>query len=506
MLEMKNIVKTFPGVKALDGVDLSLKKGEILALVGENGAGKSTLMKILSGVYPKNTYAGVIVMEGSIASFRNTFDSAQTGIQMIYQEVNQILDMTVAENIGLEHFPVKNKIILDYKQLNEKAKELLGIVSLDLDPSQRVRGLSTSQQQLIAIAKALLANPKILVLDEPTSALTLTETEKLFAVLRRLKDEGMSSIYISHRLDEVFEIADRITVLRDGKTVGHLESRDEFTRDKVVSMMVGRAMSNQFPPREGKPAEREVFRVENLSVPHRYIREKNIVEDISFNVKEGEVFGIAGLVGSGRSELVNAIFGILKKTPESKLFLEGQEITVSNPREAKKHGIALISEDRRVSGFVSMMTIRENVTLAHIKQIFKNNLISVAKERNLVDGMKDKLNIKAPNTETKVRNLSGGNQQKVVVAKWLMKAPKVLIMDEPTRGIDVGAKLEIYTLILDLVKQGVSVIMISSELNEIIGMCDRCMVIGKGRNAGILGKEELTEKRIMMAATSSLTA
>ena len=502
ILEMNNIEKSFPGVKALDGVDFKLKEGEILALVGENGAGKSTLMKVLSGVYPKNTYSGDVVIDGKAVQFRNTFDSRKSGIQMIYQEVNQILDMTVAENICIEHLPTAGRAVVDYKQLNTEAKRYLDMVALDIDPGRRVRGLSTSQQQMIAIAKALYAHPRILVLDEPTSALTLTETEKLFTVLRRLKSEGVSCVYISHRLDEVFEISDRIVVLRDGKTVGLIESRDDFVRDKVVSLMVGRSISNQFPEREGKPKDREVFRVENLSVPHRYVQGKYIVENISFDVKEGEIFGIAGLVGSGRSELVSSIVGILKKTPESRLFLEGREIKVKNPMEAKRHGIALISEDRRISGFVSMMTIRENITLAHIKQFFTNNLISINREKALADEMKTKLNIKAPSTEAKLRTLSGGNQQKVVVAKWLMKAPKVLIMDEPTRGIDVGAKHEIYTLILDLVKQGVSVIMISSELNEIIGMCDRCLVIGNGKSAGILTKDDFDEKKIMMAATA----
>lgn len=500
VLEMRNIEKEFPGVKALDGVDITLNKGEILALVGENGAGKSTLMKILSGVYPRNAYSGEIVLNGEPVSFRNTFDSEQNGIQMIYQEVNQILDMTIAENIAIGQFPVKTKFVIDRKKLNKNAADLMMQVGLDMDPNRQVRGLSTGQQQMIAIAKAISRNPKILVLDEPTSALTQCETDKLFEVLIRLKSEGVSCIYISHRIAEVFEIADRITCLRDGKTTGTL-LKHEYSRDNVVKLMVGRTFENMFPQKEIETGK-EVFRVENLSVPHRHIRGRNIVENVSFSVHEGEIFGLSGLVGSGRSESVNAIIGLLKKSADTKIYIDGEQVAINSPVDAKKLGIALISEDRRVSGIISMMTIRENITLAHLKKLFPKSTINLNKEKQIAGEFKDKMTIKAPSAETRVRNLSGGNQQKVVLSKWLISAPRILIMDEPTKGIDVGAKYEIYTLMRQLTKQGVSIIMISSELVEVIGMCDRIMVIGNGMPAGIVERADFSEEKIMNMATS----
>ena len=500
VLEMKCIEKEFPGVKALDGVNITVHEGEILAIVGENGAGKSTLMKILSGLYPRGTYKGEILLDGKPICFRNTFDSEKNGIQMIYQEVNQILDMTIAENIYIGQFPTGDKITVDCKAISLKAKELIDMVGLDMESTRKVRGLSTSQQQMIAIAKAVSRNPKVLVLDEPTSALTLTETEKLFSVLRRLKSKGVASIYISHRIDEVFEIADRIVCIRDGKTTGELH-KNEFTRDNVVRLMVGRTFEKMFPPKQSEVGE-EVFRVEHLSVPHRYVRGKNIVENISFSVRQGEIFGLAGLVGSGRSETVNSIIGLLKKSDQTEIYLSGEPVEIKNPSDAKKLGIALISEDRRVSGIINMMSVRENITLAHLKRLFPNNLISIRKEKKVAEEFKTKMSIKAPSTETKVRTLSGGNQQKVVVARWLLKSPRILIMDEPTRGIDVGAKYEIYTLMRELASQGVSIIMISSELIEVIGMCDRVLVFGNGKSMGTVESEELDEEKIIKMATS----
>ena len=332
------------------------------------------------------------------------------------------------------------------------------------------------------------------------SALTLTETEKLFSVLRRLKSEGVASIYISHRIDEVFEIADRIVCIRDGKTTGELQ-RNEFTRDNVVRLMVGRTFENMFPPKRNEVGK-EIFHVEHLSVPHRYVKGKNIVEDISFSVRQGEIFGLAGLVGSGRSETVNAIIGMLKKSDQTKIYIFGKPVEIKNPSDAKKLGIALISEDRRVSGIINMMSVRENITLAHLKSLFPNNLVNIRKEKKIAEEFKAKMSIKAPSTETKVRTLSGGNQQKVVVARWLLKSPRILIMDEPTRGIDVGAKYEIYTLMRELASQGVSIIMISSELIEVIGMCDRVLVFGNGKSMGTLESQELDEEKIIKMATS----
>jgi len=359
---------------------------------------------------------------------------------MIYQEISLIPDLTVAENIFVGNYPSKRRIFVKWDDMNKRAQKALKMVGLDISPEERVRNLSTSQQQMIAIVKAINKNPRILVLDEPTSAITSSETEYLFKIIEDLKSKGISCIYISHKLEEIFRIADRISVMRDGELVGTVE-RENFDSHLIVNMMVGRKIENRYP-RQETAIGAEVLRVENLSVPHKYVKDKKVVDHVSFSLKKGEILGIAGLVGAGRSELVNAVFGYLKKEDGCKIYIDGSPVEIGNPREAIKNGIALVSEDRRKSGIISILSIRENATLVSLKSMFRDYIIKFGKERNAVNEYKEKLSIKAPDIETRVRNLSGGNQQKVVLSKWLMNSPKILILDEPTRGIDVGAKYE----------------------------------------------------------------
>lgn len=501
ILEVCNVSKSFPGVKALDCVSLNIRRGEVHALVGENGAGKSTLMRILSGAYPCTTYEGVIKVEGKKRAFHTPRHSEHAGIEMIYQEVSLIPDLTVAENIFVGNYPSKNGVFVKWEDMLTKARTALERVGLDLDPEEKVRNSSTSQQQMIAIAKAVYKNPKILVLDEPTSAITKTETEYLFRIINDLKSKGISCIYISHKLEEVFKIADRITVMRDGKIVGTVE-RGECSSDEIVNMMVGRKIENRYP-KEKLPIGKEILRVENLSVPHKYVPGKKIVDNVSFSLKAGEILGLAGLVGAGRSELVNALFGHLKKEAGCKIYVDGAPVNISYPKDAINNGIALVSEDRRQSGIISILSIRENITLAALRKLFRSCFIKYSKERQVVDEYKKKLSIKAPDIETKVRNLSGGNQQKVVLSKWLINNPKILILDEPTRGIDVGAKYDIYNIMTELAKQGIGIIMISSELPELLGMCDRFLVVSNGRIVDEFTRDEASENRVMMAATDA---
>jgi ABC-type sugar transport system ATPase subunit len=499
LLEVVNISKSFPGVKALNSVTISVKKGEVLALVGENGAGKSTLMKILSGAYPCTTFEGLIKVEGKERSFYSPKDSQASGIEMIYQEISLIPDLTVAENIYVGNYPGANGIFVRWSKMLEQAKEVLATVGLNIDPSMKVRLLSTSQQQMITIAKAITKKPKVLVLDEPTSALTKNESEYLFKIIKDMASQGMSCVYISHKLEEVFEISDRINVLRDGQLIGEV-NRADYNHQQIISMMVGRTIENRYPKQKVELGK-EVLRVENLSVMHKYIKGKTIIHNINFAIKEGEILGLAGLVGSGRSELVSAIFGCLPKSDGHKIFIEGKQVYIKNPIDAIKHGMALVSEDRRLSGIIGGLSIRENSTLVSLKKHFKNYIISFPKERTIVNEYKSKLSIKAPDIETKVKNLSGGNQQKVVISKWLMNHPKILIFDEPTRGIDVGAKYEIYNIMVELAKQGVTIIMISSELPEILGMCDRIIVLSEGKMVDEFTSDDASEDRVMLAAT-----
>ncbi|MEI6875331.1 MAG: sugar ABC transporter ATP-binding protein [Spirochaetota bacterium] len=498
LLRMTGITKRFYSVTGLEGVDIDLRKGEVHALVGENGAGESTLMKILSGSYPSSSYEGSIEVDGRHVTFHSTHDAEKAGIEMIYQEISLNADMSVGENIFLGNLPRRRvRAFVDWKKTMKLAGEALARVGLDVKPEEVVRRLSTSQQQLLCIAKALYRHPRILVLDEPTSALTGTEADILMEIISRLRDEGISSIYISHKLDEVFEIADRVTVLRDGHVIS-TTPRASVHPERVIEDMVGRKIETMYP-KVKIPIGDEVLRVEGFTVASR-IPGRNIVEDVSFSVRAGEILGLGGLVGSGRSELVNAIFGSSGRLT-GKAFIDGKPVELKTPEDAIRHRMGLLTEDRRVSGFVGTMNIRENSSLASFDQIFGRLFVRRTKERELSQAYFKQLNVRAPGIETGILTLSGGNQQKVVLAKWLMTGVRILFLDEPTRGIDVGAKVEIYSIMTELAKAGVAIVMISSELPELLAMCDRFVILAKGRANGEFGCDEISDTLFMKAAT-----
>jgi D-xylose transport system ATP-binding protein len=498
LIQMKSITKTFPGIIALNDVSLSLKQGEILSLVGENGAGKSTLMKVLSGDYPYGSYQGEILMDGVPLHISSPGVAEKAGIAMIYQHIHVELDLTVAENIFLGILPEQLGFI-SWKRVRSMAADVLKRLKVDVDPDETMRSLSTSVQQLICIARALVRNPKVLILDEPTSALTESETRDLLEILNQLRQTGIACIYISHKLNEVFEISDRIIVMRDARYVRTYYKGDVDTK-MVVEDMIGHRIDAMYPSMEGRENSREALRIENFKVQHPYSSAKNIIENISFTLHRGEVLGLAGLVGSGRSELLRAIFGALPKR-EGKVFIDGEERQIRDTRAGIRNGIGFLTEDRKKDGFVDTMSVQENMTLSILKKIsrfsFINNNIEAEKVRHYFDILK----VKAPSAKTQIINLSGGNQQKVVLAKSLLTDMKILFLDEPTVGIDVGAKAEIYKIIKDLAQSGLAIIMVSSEYPELLAMCDRFIVIANGRVAGELSKAEASEAGIIRMAS-----
>ena len=503
ILEMRNITKTFPGVKALDNVNFQVEKGEIHCLVGENGAGKSTLMKVLSGVYHFGEYSGDIVLNGEVQKFSNISDSEKSGIAIIYQELALIPELPVYENIFLGHELTKGKLI-DWNETIKRAGEMLKKVKLNnVNPATKIKDLGVGKQQLIEIAKALSKDVKLLILDEPTAALNEDDSQNLLVLLRELKDQGVTSIMISHKLKEVIAIADTVTVLRDGQTICSLSAANgEISESKIIKHMVGREIDNIFPKRDKKDFGDIVLEVKDW---HAYNPElgRDILSGLDFNVRKGEIIGIAGLMGAGRTELAHSIFG----NPEEyrikgDLFVMGQKKNFKNPNDAIKAGIAYVTEDRKGNGLILIDDIKQNITIANLKSLTKNGIVNNNEEVKSANYYKSLLNIKAPSVEQKVGNLSGGNQQKVSLGKWLFVNPKVLILDEPTRGIDVGAKFEIYTLMNKLVDQGMSIIMISSELPEILGMSDRIYVVSGGKIAGELLSEDATQEKIMEMATN----
>ncbi len=491
LLVMKNIDKSFPGVHALDHVNFDLRSGEVHALLGENGAGKSTLMKILTGVYQMD--GGEIEVAGEPVTITNAGDAQKLGISIIYQEFNLFPHLSVAENLFIKREPRKyGKWILDGKKLHEQSEELLQRIQLNLDPARPVSSLSVAQQQMVEIAKALSLNAKIMIMDEPTSALTDHEIENLFSLILQLKKQNVGIVYISHRLEELSHIADRVTVLRDGKYVGTVNYSDTTTRE-LVSMMVGRELSEYFPQREhayGAP----ILEVEGLS-------RKGAVNDVSFTLHEGEILGVSGLMGAGRTEMARLLFGADRKDGGTVTF-KGEQIEISSPGDAIKRGIGYLTEDRKRDGLTLGLNVKDNITMASIKEYASMlGVMNEGKIEKATSEYVDQLSIKTPSLEQLLRNLSGGNQQKVILARWLCKGSKILIFDEPTRGIDVGAKQEIYELMNSLVKEGHSIIMISSELPEILGMSDRILVMHEGRVAGILDGPSATEESIMYLAT-----
>jgi ribose transport system ATP-binding protein len=485
-VDMVDICKIFGGVKACQNVNLRVKAGEIHALVGENGAGKSTLMKILSGAYIKDS--GDIYINGQKVTIASPKDGLDHGISVIYQEFALIGTLTVAENIFIDKLNDKGKLI-NWKKLREKARNVLESLGFGNIPVNRVVSeLSVAHQQVVEICKALARESSVLILDEPTAVLASSEVEQLFKLLRDLRSKGVAIIYISHRLEEIFRLCDRITVMKDGQYVGTYEA-SELDDKKLVSLMIGRTLESYFPARESHIGG-SVFRVENISAG-------KAVKNVSFEVHEGEVLGISGLVGAGRTETMRAVFGA-DPMDSGRVYLNGKQIRIKTPRSAVKQGIGMLPEDRKAHGVLLKMPIRTNITLTRLHSftgLF--NVINKKKETQYVNSMVDKLSIRAASIDNNVNSLSGGNQQKVAIAKLLSSDSRVLILDEPTRGVDVGAKIEIYKIINDLVRQNYAVIMISSEMMEIIGMCDRAVVIKGGSIAGELGKDELTEQNLI---------
>lgn len=501
ILEMKNITKVFPGVKALDDVNFKVKRGEIHCLVGENGAGKSTLMKVLSGVWPYGSYEGDIILNGEVQKYQGIQDSEKAGIAIIYQELALIPELSVYENIYLGH-EIKKGRFIDWNETIKMSKEMLKKVRLDLNPDVKIKELGVGKQQLVEIAKAFSKEAILIILDEPTAALNDDDSANLLDLLLELKKEGVTSIMISHKLKEVIQIADTVTVLRDGKTICSLsKEQGEISEPVLIRNMVGRSIDNIFPQRETKNLGDIVLEVKNLSA----INPKNgkrVLKDVNIHARKGEVVGIAGLIGAGRTELASCIFGNPKEfRMEGEIYMEGEKVTFKQPKDAIEKGIAYVTEDRKKEGLILLQDIKNNISLANLKGISTNGIVNDNEEIQVGESYRTSLDIKTPSIEQITRNLSGGNQQKVSLGKWLNTSPKVLILDEPTRGIDVGAKYEIYTIMNSLIEQGMSIIMISSELPEILGMSDRIYVVAEGKITGELLVEDATQDKIMELAT-----
>jgi len=500
ILEMRHITKEFPGVKALEDVTFQVRTGEVHALVGENGAGKSTLMKVLSGVYPFGSYTGDIVLDGAVQKYGAIRDSEEAGIAIIFQELALVKQMTIAENIFLGKELQRAKGVIDWNKTFQETARVLKEVGLDLNPATRVSDLGVGSQQLVEIAKALSKNARLLILDEPTAALTEREADNLLDILEVLKKKGVTCIYISHRLREVARIADRITVLRDGKTI-LTDDKTAMPEDRLVRTMVGRDLTTMFPRRPHVAGE-VVMEVKHWTVKSP-VTDDVVCDDISFEVRKGEILGIAGLMGAGRTELVTSLFGVWGIRQGGEVTLLGKPMLARDAGQAIRQGLALVSEDRKRYGLVLGMDIKQNSTLASLQRISRLGVINKNEEIKSAGRYVKELRTKTPSLEQRVGNLSGGNQQKVVLAKWLLTQPKVLFLDEPTRGIDVGAKVEIYNIMNDLVDQGVCVVMVSSELPEVLGMSDRILVIHEGRLTGAFSREEATQEKVMRYATGA---
>ncbi len=501
-LDMRQISKEFSGVKALKNVSFDAKQGEIHALVGENGAGKSTLMKILSGLYPNGSFSGEIQVGGKPQFFQSTKDSEKAGIAIIYQELALVKQLSIAENIFLGHEVTSRKWIIDWDETHRRARDLLNQVGLNASPATKVESLGVGEQQLVEIAKALGKNAQILILDEPTAALTETESIRLLNILRQLKSRGITCLYISHRLHEVISIADRVTILRDGQTIETITNQN-LDEQTLVRLMVGRELTERYPHRP-RTFGATALAVQNWTVAGpRY--GSIACRDISLAVKQGEILGISGLMGAGRSEFVMSLFGVYGKRLKGSLQIEGQDAQINSAASAIDAGLALVSEDRKRFGLILDMDIGKNTTLASLPAFARWGVLNPNREIQESLRLKNELKTKTPNLEQKARNLSGGNQQKVVLAKWLLTKPKILLLDEPTRGIDVGAKYEIYSIMLELASRGVAIIMVSSDLAEILGMSDRIIVMRDGQVSGELSREEASQERIMTLATAPTT-
>ena len=496
VLEMRGVSKSFPGVKALDHAQLQLRPGKVHALMGENGAGKSTLMKCMFGIYKMDE--GQILINGEPATIHDPMDALKKGIAMVHQELQPIPARTVGENIFLGRYPMKKLLgfipVVDHKKMYEDTAELLKRVRMSFDPHQKVGELSVSQMQSVEIAKAVSANCRVLILDEPTSSLTANEVEALFRIIEDLTRENVAIVYISHKMDEILRISDEVTIMRDGKYIGTWEA-SELTTDKIITQMVGREMTNLYPKRDNVPGE-EVFEVRDFtSINPRSFR------NVSFTLRKGEILGVGGLVGAQRTELMEGLFGIRSHVKGTILY-KGKEMKITRPKDAIDQGVAMLTEDRRGSGIMGVLSVADNISVASLNKYLSFGIaINNKKVEELVQDNVKKMNIKTPSSKTQIKSLSGGNQQKVLVGRWLANNPDILILDEPTRGIDVGAKYEIYCIIADLAKSGKSIIMISSEMSELIGMSDRIMVMCDGRVTGFVEGAEATQENIMAYAT-----
>lgn len=498
VLEMKNITKEFPGVKALNDVTFKVRPGTVHALMGENGAGKSTLMKCLFGIYHPDQ--GEICLDGEHVEIPDAKTALSYGISMIHQELYPVLDRNVMENLWLGRFPLKKIGFLkfvDHKKMKDETVKLFDEINVNIDPEALANTLSVSKLQSIEIAKAVSHHSRIIVMDEPTSSLTSDEVEHLFAIINKLRANGVSIIYISHKMEEILRISDEVTIMRDGNYMGTW-SASELTTELIIKRMVGREMTQLFPEKTNQPGE-EVLRVEGLTSIHDHS-----FKDVSFNLRNGEILGVGGLVGAQRTEIIEALFG-LRAIKVGKIVINGKEVTIDAPYKAKKHGLALLTEERRATGIFPMLNIIDNVSIANLKK-YKNKFGLLDDASRIADTKKgiDSLRIKTPSTKTQIQSLSGGNQQKVLLSRWLNTEPEILLLDEPTRGIDVGAKYEIYTIINELASRHKSIIMISSEMAELIGMSDRILVMSNGEVAGIIDGKTATEEEIMTLATSKL--
>lgn len=489
ILEMKNITKQFPGVLALDNVDFNLKPGEVHALVGENGAGKSTLIKILAGYFQPD--GGEILIEDKKVDFKTPRDSSQQGVRVIYQELNTFDDLTVAENIFIgEQKNISKSSLVDWKHLNQKARKILDRLNSDINPRKRIGKLSVSDKQIVEIARAISQEAKILVMDEPTAALSEESIQQLFEITCNLKKQGVAVIYISHRLDEIFEIADRVTVLRDGQLID-TRNTEKVEREEIIRMMVGRELKDMYPKRE-VPINDVIFQVENLSIP-------GILNNISFELKSGEILGVYGLLGSGKAELANTLFGVIPYE-SGDFYLKNKKVEITHPIQARENGLGLIPFDRKTEGLALEMTVKENVTMANIAGLGDNLFIDRQLEEDKVKRWINDLNIQTPDIYASVKSLSGGNQQKIVVSKWLESDVDILMLNEPTRGIDVGAKTEIYKLMEDQCEKGGAIIMVSSELPELLSISDRILVMKDGKIAKELLQAEASQEKLVNAA------
>ena len=490
ILEMQNISKAFPGVQALDDVSLKVRRGTVHALMGENGAGKSTLMKCLFGIYGKDS--GRILLDGEEVDFKNSKDALNHGVAMVHQELNQALKRTVADNIWLGRYPKRGPFVAEGKMLRD-TEEIFEKLGIKINPSRIMSTMPVAQRQMAEIAKAVSYDARIIVFDEPTSSLNDKEAEQLFKIIGMLREKGAGIIYISHKMEEILRLSDEVTVMRDGRHIA-TEKAEDLTMEKIIKLMVGREIKNRFPEKKNTPGK-VLFRVENLSSLHSNLK------GVSFELKKSEIVGVAGLDGAGRTELLENIFGLSERS-EGRLYLNGEEIKNKSAREAIANGFAFVTEERRASGIFGILNIRENMTVSSLKKYRVGKLWLNSKRMNRdTDSLISSLRVKTPTRETKIRSLSGGNQQKVIFGRWLLTEPLILLLDEPTRGIDVGAKYEIYNVIGDLAKSGKSVIMVSSEMPELLGVCDRILVMSGGRLSGEVDAKTATQEEIMTLAT-----